>query len=64
MKPEPVLTDSKTFIAERAAIGSYREGIAYLANNDTTTRRMLEEILAAEEEHAEDMAGLLKELGS
>ena len=50
-------------IAERVAIDSYREGIAYLANNDTTTRRMLEEILASEEEHADDLASLLKELG-
>ena len=51
-------------IAERVAIDSYREGIAYLANDDTTTRRMLEAILAMEEEHAEDLASLLKELGS
>ena len=50
-------------IAERVAIDSYREGIAYLANNDTTTRRMLEEILASEEEHADELASLLKELG-
>ncbi len=50
-------------IAERVAIDSYREGIAYLANKDTTTRRMLEEILASEEEHADDLASLLKELG-
>jgi bacterioferritin (cytochrome b1) len=33
-------------------------------SDDPTTRRMLEEILAMEEEHAEDLAGLLKELGS
>jgi len=51
-------------IAERVAIDSYREGIAYLADNDTTTRRMLEAILAMEEEHAEDLASMLKELGS
>jgi bacterioferritin len=51
-------------IAERVAIDSYREVIAYLANDDSTTRRMLEEILAMEEEHAEDLASLLKELGS
>lgn len=51
-------------IAERVAIDSYRESISYLANDDSTTRRMLEEILAMEEEHAEDMASLLKELGS
>jgi len=51
-------------IAERVGIDSYREMISYLANDDTTTRRMLEEILAMEEEHAEDLASLLKELGS
>ena len=51
-------------IAERVAIDSYREGIAYLADDDTTTRRMLEAILAMEEEHAEDLASMLKELGS
>ena len=51
-------------IAERVAIDSYRDGIAYLADDDTTTRRMLEAILAMEEEHAEDLASLLKEVGS
>jgi bacterioferritin len=51
-------------IAERVAIDSYREMIGYLANDDSTTRRMLEEILAMEEEHAEDLASLLTELGS
>ena len=51
-------------VAERVAIDSYREVISYLANDDPTTRRMLEEILAMEEEHAEDLASLLKELGS
>ena len=51
-------------IAERVAIDSYREGITYLGDDDTTTRRMLEAILAMEEEHAEDLASLLKEVGS
>jgi bacterioferritin len=51
-------------IAERVAIDSYREMISYLADDDPTTRRMLEEILAMEEEHAEDLASLVKELGS
>jgi bacterioferritin len=51
-------------IAERVAIDSYREVISYLAGDDPTTRRMLEEILAMEEEHAQDLAGFLKELGS
>lgn len=47
--------------AERIAIASYREMIAYLGNQDPTTRRMLEAIiLAAEEEHAEDLSSLLE----
>ena len=51
-------------VAERIAIDSYREMIAYLGNDDSTTRRMLEGILAMEEEHADGLAGLLEELGS
>lgn len=51
-------------VAERVGIDSYREVIAYLADDDPTTRRMLEGILAMEEEHAEDLSSLLKELGS
>ena len=50
-------------VAERIAIESYREVIAYLGNNDPTTRRMLEGILAMEEEHAEDLSSLLEQLG-
>ncbi len=47
-------------IAERIAIESYREMIAYLGDQDPTTHRMLEGILASEEEHAEDLASLLE----
>ncbi len=50
-------------VAERIAIDTYRETITYFGNDDPTTRRMLEEILATEEEHAEDLASLLKEFG-
>ncbi len=50
-------------VAERVAIDSYREMIDYLGTNDSTTRRMLEAILAMEEEHAEDLATLLAEMG-
>lgn len=46
-------------VAERVAIESYSEIIRYLGDRDPTTRRMLEEILAKEEEHAEDMSNLL-----
>lgn len=48
-------------VAERIAIDSYRELINYLANDDPTTRRMMEGILAMEEEHADDLVGLLEE---
>ena len=47
-------------IAERIAIDSYREMIAYIGKDDTTTRRMLETILAVEEEHADDLQSLLE----
>jgi len=46
-------------VAERIAIATYSEIIRWLANDDPTTRRMMEEILATEEEHADDMAKLL-----
>lgn len=51
-------------VAERIAIDSYREMIGYLGTDDPTTRRMLENILAMEEEHADDLVTLLEELGS
>jgi bacterioferritin len=50
-------------VAERIAIDSYREIIAYLGDNDSTSRRLMEEILAKEEEHADDLANLLQDLG-
>jgi bacterioferritin len=53
----------ENLVAERIAIDSYREMINYLGNNDSTTRRMLEGILAVEEEHADDLVTLLEELG-
>ena len=46
-------------IAERIAIDSYKEMIEVIGDDDTTTRRMLEWILSVEEEHADDLAGLL-----
>ena len=47
-------------VAERIAIDSYREMAQYVGDRDPTTRRMLEEILAVEEEHADDLADLLQ----
>jgi bacterioferritin len=52
----------ENLIAERIAIESYREMVTFLANNDPTTQRMIKEILAMEEEHADDMASLLEGL--
>jgi bacterioferritin len=49
-------------VAERVAIDSYTEMIHYIGENDITTRRMLETILAVEEEHADDLASFLADL--
>jgi bacterioferritin len=46
-------------VAERIAIQTYREMIQFFGEKDPTSRRMLEEILAMEEEHADDIADLL-----
>jgi len=50
-------------IAERIAIESYSEIIRYLGDNDPTSRRLMEDILANEEEHAEEMKTLLESIG-
>ncbi len=52
----------ENLVAERIAIESYGEMIAYVADKDPTTRRMLEGVLAKEEEHAEDLVSLLQTL--
>ena len=49
----------ENLIAERIAIDSYREMINFVGDKDTTTKRILEEILAQEEEHADEFADLL-----
>ena len=46
-------------VAERVAIESYREIVAYLDGKDPTSHRMMRDILAVEEEHAEDLNSLL-----
>ena len=53
---------TENLVAERIAIDSYREIVVYLGDDDPTTRRLFEEILAQEEEHADDMADLLQDL--
>ena len=49
-------------VAERIAIESYSEIIRWLGDKDTTTRRLMEDILAMEEEHADDLLSLLADL--
>ena len=49
-------------VAERVAIDSYTEMIRYVGDDDYTTRRMLEGILAVEEEHADDLSSFLADL--
>jgi bacterioferritin len=49
-------------VAERIAIDSYREMVRYFGTDDPTSRRMIEGILAVEEEHADDLVSLLGEL--
>jgi bacterioferritin len=50
-------------VAERIAIDSYREMINYFGTDDPTSRRLMEEILAVEEEHADDLVNLLETVG-
>ena len=59
------LTDmiKEDLVAERIAIDSYREMITYFGTDDPTSRRMLEGILAVEEEHADDLVSLLEKIG-
>ena len=59
------LTDmiKEDLVAERIAIDSYRDMIRYFGNDDPTSRRLMENILAVEEEHADDLVNLLSEFG-
>lgn len=50
-------------VAERIAIETYSEIVRWLGDDDPTTRRLIEGILEVEEEHADDMAGLLERMG-
>lgn len=49
----------ENLVAERIVIQSYQEIIRWLGDGDPTTRRLLERILGEEEEHADDLSGLL-----
>ena len=48
----------ENLVAERIAIDSYREMIAFIGDTDPTTRRVLTQILEVEEEHADELASL------
>lgn len=50
-------------VAERIAIASYSEIVRWLGDKDITTRRLMEDILAVEEEHADDLLTFLKQFG-
>lgn len=50
-------------VAERIAVASYQEIIAWLEHGDPTTRRVMEGLLADEEEHADDLRSLLANFG-
>lgn len=51
-------------VAERIAIDTYKGMILYIGENDPTTRRMLEEILEKEEEHADDLANMIQAMSA
>src|SRR5262245_16908831 len=55
---------TEDLVAERIAIDSYRDMVNYFSNDDPTTRRLMETILAMEEEHADDLVSLLEEFGA
>jgi bacterioferritin len=54
----------ENLLAERVAISTYTEFVHWLGNDDPTTRRMMEGLLADEEEHADDLATILARMGS
>jgi len=54
---------TEDLVAERIAIDSYSEMIQYIGDKDTTTKRLLEGILAVEEEHADDLKSMIELVG-
>jgi bacterioferritin len=53
----------ENLVAERIAIESYTEMVHYIGDTDSTTRRIVEEILAKEEEHADELLTLIEGMG-
>ena len=62
--PDLIEMIREDLVAERIAVDSYSEIIRYLGDKDVTSRRVMEEILAKEEEHAEDLKTLIEQLGA
>lgn len=62
--PDLIEMIREDLVAERIAVDSYSEIIRYLGDKDPTSRRVMEEILANEEEHAEDLKTLIEQLGA
>ena len=62
--PDLIEMIREDLVAERIAVDSYGEIIRYLGDKDVTSRRVMEEILAKEEEHAEDLKTLIQQLGA
>jgi bacterioferritin len=60
--PDLIEMIKENLIAERIAIASYTEIVQWLGDKDITTRRLFEEILSVEEEHADDMIGYLEKM--
>jgi bacterioferritin len=61
--PELIAMIKENLVAERVAIASYTEIINWLGDGDITTRRLFEDVLAVEEEHADDMLSFLEQMG-
>jgi bacterioferritin len=59
--PQMLMED---LVAERIAIDTYGEIIRYLGDHDPTSRRIMEDILAQEEEHADELSDWLERLGA
>jgi len=55
---------TEDLVAERVAIASYGEIVRWLGDSDVTTRRLMEQILGVEEEHADDLLTFLKQMGA
>ncbi|MCU1661959.1 MAG: Bacterioferritin [Pseudonocardia sp.] len=60
--PQLIEMIKENLVAERVAIASYTEIITWLGDADVTTRRLFEDVLAVEEEHASDMITLLEQI--